>query len=358
MTKNYRGEFFGQIVFLIVGLFMMVKIMLPILSPASLAADLKYSQANFYQQILNKSTASMDTVMNSYEDEDRKDLFSIVFKYVTNIDLSNPKTYITSQIPVLDLIDISSIVAKEDEPIVVMPSDTKPDGDNKPAEEKPKPSTPGNQVNPANTPAPPKKQLNPSKPEVLIFHTHTREGFNPDGKAGKNFSSDLDTTICKVGDELKKELESKYGIAVIHDKTVHDYPIRDKAYEKSGPTVASYVKKYPNLKLIIDLHRDGGVSRPSATAMINGESYARTMFVVGSTNKGFKTSDALAQKMNGIFKNLYPGFSKGITYKKGKYNQQYSGNLVLLEVGSEQTSLEEAVRSVKVISRVVAEAIK
>lgn len=358
MSKLYKEDLFGQFIFMLIGLFILGKILFSIFSPVTIAADLKLSHTNFYQQILNKSTASMDTVMNSYEDEDRKDLFSLVFKYLTNIDLSNPRTYITSQIPVLDLIDVTSLVAKEEGPVVVTPGDVKPDQDNaSPSQEPAKPDSSGNQVNPVNKPEPPKKTLNSSKPEVLIFHTHTTESYNSEGLKGKNFSTDLNITVAKVGEELKKELESKYGVAVIHDMTVHDL-VRDSAYSKSSPTLNSYIKKYPNLKLIIDLHRDGTQSKKAVTAVVNNENYARTMFVVGKTNKNYKTNEALAKKMNDIFNNLYPGFSRGVMYKLGRYNQQYAGKSILLEVGSNYSSLEEALRSAKVIARVVAETVK
>lgn len=360
MSKHYRMEFFGQFIFMLVGLLILSKILISIYNPVSIAADLKHTQGNFYQQILNKSTASMDTVMNSYEDEDRKDLFSIVFKYLTNIDLSNPRTYITSQIPVLDLIDVTSLVANEEGPVVVTPTNTgdtttKPDTDT-PSTEPPKNDPPGSQVTPVDKPEPPKKTLDPSKPQVLIYHTHTTERYGANAN-GKYFDTDLNTTVAEVGEELKKELESKYGISVIHDMTIHD-TVRDSAYSKAAPTLSSYVKRYPNLKLIIDLHRDGTPSKTSVTAVMNNENYARTMFVIGNKNKSYKTNEALARKMNDIFNALYPGFSKGIIYKEGKYNQQYSGKSVLIEVGSNQNSLDEAIKSSKLIARVVAETLK
>lgn len=357
MPKLYREELLGQFVFMLLGLFILGKILISIFNPVSIAADLEHSQANFYQQILNKSTASMDTVMNSYEDEDRKDLFSLVFKYLTNIDLSNPRTYIASQIPVLDLIDITSLVAREDGPVVVTPNEGKLNTETqKPPTEPVKPDKPGNQVNPVNKPEPPKKTLNSAKPEVLIFHTHASERYGANAK-GKYFDSDLNLTVAKVGEELKKELESKYGIAVIHDMTVHD-SVRDAAYGKAAPTLNSYIKKYPGLKLIIDLHRDGTKSKTSVAAVMNNENYARTMFVIGKGNKNLKASETLAKKMNDIFNTLYPGFSRGIMYKDGKFNQQYSNKIVLIEVGSNLSSLEEAIKSSKVIARVVAETIK
>jgi len=62
-----------------------------------------------------------------------------------------------------------------------------------------------------------KKQLDKSKPEILIYHSHTTENYN----AAEPESSNENTNVVGVGDVLSKELEENYGIAVLHDKTDH-----------------------------------------------------------------------------------------------------------------------------------------
>jgi stage II sporulation protein P len=367
MYKHYKDEVLAKVVVFSIGVFMMIKLFVPIINPASVAADLKSNQIGLFQQIINKSNASIETTMNSFEDEDRKELFPIVFKYLTNIDLSNPKSYIASQIPILGLIDITSISHDEDMPgpVVVVPTpedDESPNqaGDNKNnsqqqnngQEDKP------SQVTPNEKNIPPMK-LEPSKPLILIYHTHTTENYNPNNIDNKNFSLNFSEGVTRVGEEVKKELENKYGIATIHDMTVHDVPKREGAYGKSRPTVEKYLKKYPSLKIIIDLHRDGDLSKDRGTAIINNETYARVMFVVGTGHKNYKSNSKLSEKLNDTFEKQYPKFSRGVIYKdKAKYNQDLSPKIVLIEVGSNNNSLQEAINTAKIIAKVLAQNVK
>jgi stage II sporulation protein P len=111
--------------------------------------------------------------------------------------------------------------------------------------------------------------------------------------------------------------------------------------------------------LIIDLHRDGGPKANAVTAVINNEKYARPMFVIGQKNPNKAANIALAQKLNNTFEKYYKGFVRGITYKaNGKYHQDLSPNCVLLEVGSENSSIQEAINSTKIIAKVISENVK
>jgi stage II sporulation protein P len=209
-----------------------------------------------------------------------------------------------------------------------------------------------------NTPA---KQPNASKPLVLIYHTHTTEGFNPDRLKGSehNFSNDLNFSVSKVGEELEKELENKYGIAVVHDTTIYDIPNRDHGYSKSRQPVQKLIQKYPSLKLVIDLHRDSATDKnyDRFTAVINNQRYARVMFVIG-THKNNSKNKKTVSELEGIFNKFYPGFLRTTTYSKNQYNQDLSPGSVLMEVGSNYNSLEEAIRTSKLIAKVISEDLK
>ena len=58
-----------------------------------------------------------------------------------------------------------------------------------------------------------------------------------------------------VGDALEQALKDA-GIGVIHDRTQHDYPSYNGAYERSAETIKSYLEKYPTIKVALDVHRD------------------------------------------------------------------------------------------------------
>jgi stage II sporulation protein P len=352
-----------QVLIYIVGIFILINILLPIINPVSIATNANVGQTAFYEKILNSSFPSIKVMQESNDDENRSGTFSIIFKYLTNIDISNPKSYIASQIPMLRFIDMASIDTNDSGPYIeVIPKDNETLPDNKIENS----TTPDNQEptktpvqTPDSTNQEPPLKVDPTKPVVLIYHSHTRENYNPLNVKEQNYSYNFNIGVSKVGDELKRELESKYGITVIHDTTAYDVPTLNGGYTRSRKTVESNLKKYPSLKLIIDLHRDSA-GRSAATAKINNVYYSRVMFVIASGNKKKAASIAIANKINNKFKELYPSFSRGLFYssKYAVYNQDLSPNLVLIEIGGPENSLDESIRSSKLVARVISEVLK
>ncbi|MEG0372234.1 MAG: stage II sporulation protein P, partial [Clostridium sp.] len=330
LSRNNRSVKSKVIVFL-VGILLMVKIFLPLLS-----MGLTENSKHIFIQILGKSNGSIEehVFKTTQEDEENIDLTSYVIKNLTGLDLSTPTNLLSSQIPLLGLIDISKLDEINKEPVVVEKTEVLNKKDNK-----------------IKTPA---KEIDHSRPEILIYHTHTTEGYNPEKIKGKNFTTDLTKTVANLGDKLEKQLEEKYGIATIHDKTIHDIPKREGAYSKSRPTVQKHLKEN-KYKLIIDLHRDGGVPASKATVTINGQRVARPMFVFGSKNKNIEKSEKMAHRLNDEIEKLVPKFSRGFLYHKNSvFNQDLSSNIVLLEVGSNENTLEEAQRTIDIIANAVA----
>lgn len=198
-----------------------------------------------------------------------------------------------------------------------------------------------------------KKELS-SKPEVLIYHTHTCESYKPNGIN----TIDKTQNVCAVGEELKKELQEKYGISVIHDMTVHDAAAYAQSYDRSEVTLNKYMKEYGNFKLIIDLHRDSVENKKAVTARINDEDVAKFMFVMAKKNPHFDKNMKIVNNMIKVSNKLYPGFSKGIfyyNYGRKFFNQAVSDNAVLIEVGSHINTVDEAKASSKYLARIIAE---
>jgi stage II sporulation protein P len=212
-----------------------------------------------------------------------------------------------------------------------------------------------------------KKTLNPSKPEVLIYHTHTTESYRPaenaeDGSYPINVTDET-KNIVAVGDAIANDLEKNYGISVIHDKTVHSMMFT-QAYARSGKTVDTYLDKYKDFKLIIDLHRDSIEDKAAMTVSMNDNKLAKFLFVIGPGNPNKEKNITVSKKLVGITQGLFPGLIRSGTgedfglfyHKKGnKFNQQKSGNLVLVEVGSITNTLDEAKTTGLYLSRVIAE---
>lgn len=372
-----REEFIKLILF-IVGIFIIIKLFIPIIKPVSEVADKNYMRNNFYQEVIGKALPPFKIITDEFEDEDKQDLFPLILKYLTNIDLCNPKSYIASQIPGLSLIDISSIMTKEDEPIIITTNEKGTVSDKETINEGTKVASsktkdnekavnvvPNNKVVNSSVNEKP-KNVDPSKPIVFIFHTHTTEAYNPNGEERKNYvdyneinKGNYGGSICMVGEQLKSELENKYGISCIHDTTVHDFPRLEGGYAKARPTIQKYLKQYPSIKLVIDLHRDGDVPKNRATAIINNESYARVLFILGKRNPNLKINLSVAQKYHAALQDMYPGFSRGIQYNDvSVFNQDLFGKMILLEVGSNLNTMSEALNTVKIIAKMIAADLK
>lgn len=199
-----------------------------------------------------------------------------------------------------------------------------------------------------------KKTLNVSKPDILIYHSHTTESYYPYG------SDNMDPTknVCAVGDVISKELENNYGIAAIHDITIHNAAAYTKSYERSGETVDKYLSKYGDFKMIIDIHRDSALDKKSATMMINGENTAKFMFVMARKNPHYDKNIALVNSIMNVANKDFPGMCNGIyyyDYGTNFFNQAKSDNAFLLEIGSDVNTMDEAKATGKYIARILAQ---
>lgn len=207
-------------------------------------------------------------------------------------------------------------------------------------------------------------------PEVLIVHTHTTESFTDSGKtkysaSDTDRSTDSNKNMIAIGMVIKELLESE-GIGVIHDTAVHDYPSYSGAYTRSMATVKNNLKKYPSIKVVLDIHRDGIVrddgTKVKVVADIEGEKAAQCMFVVGSnatlTHDNWKDNMRLACKLQKYANENYPGLMRPIILRKERFNQQASNGAIIIEVGSNGNTLEEAKAGAKYMAKTICGTLK
>ncbi|MBQ3432482.1 MAG: stage II sporulation protein P [Clostridia bacterium] len=203
-----------------------------------------------------------------------------------------------------------------------------------------------------------------SKPTILIYHTHTHECFvsldNGKYMQGETTqSADPSQNIVRVGDAIVEQLE-KAGFGVLHDTEIHDDDYNN-AYAHSGKTIDKYLKKYPSIEVTIDIHRDSiGVegdakARTAVVEEINGKKAAQIMIITGC-EENFITDfphwyDNLhfALGLQKQFSDDYPGLARPLYFADRKYDMYKTRNSVLIEVGSDGNTLEQAVYSGKMI---------
>lgn len=215
--------------------------------------------------------------------------------------------------------------------------------------------------------------LNPNnidinKNDVMIFHTHTCESYTPTEnytyeESGTFRTTDLNFSVSRVGDALSDQLLS-YGFNVTHDKTYHDYPAYSGSYGRSQATVENLLVSHPGTDIIIDLHRDAITDTSYAPSVIIGdETVAQLMFVIGTDGGGLEHPNwqqnlKFAVKVQEKANQLYPGLFRPILLRNSRYNQQLGKAACIIEVGATGNTLEQAMGSMKYLSKILDEVLK
>lgn len=215
-------------------------------------------------------------------------------------------------------------------------------------------------------------ELNSDKPQVLIYHTHTTESFEPYSRNyyDKSFScktTDAKKNMISVGNAICKQLE-KNGIKTVHSTTIHDYPDYNSAYDLSYNTVSKILKKYPSIKVVLDIHRDAiekeNGLRLSPITEVNGKRAAQLMIIscadyadgsMGMPN--YMDNLTFACSLQSQIETDYPGLDRPVLFDYRNYNQSLSTGALLIEVGSHGNSIDEAVYTGELLGKSLSNAL-
>lgn len=202
-----------------------------------------------------------------------------------------------------------------------------------------------------------------SSPQVYIYNTHQTESYSMKTLEPYNI-----TPSVMMASYLMKEHFQKEGIETIVEETnISDY-MKEQGYQYAESYVASrtfvesILKKYPDLKLIIDLHRDA-IPHDSSTITIGEKNYAKVLFIVGMNNPNYQANLSLAQSLSDLINQSYPKLSRGIMSKSGSnvnglYNQDLNGNMILLELGANENTIDEVQNTVEAIVPIISAYLK
>ncbi len=207
-------------------------------------------------------------------------------------------------------------------------------------------------------------ELTGSEPTVLILHSHGSESYTKTENYTE--SSDYRTlntayNMISVGDRLAQLLEAG-GIHVLHDRTIHDYPSYTDAYDQSRTSVKDYLKQYPSIRLVLDLHRDAvvdgnGKQLPFCVTTEYGKA-AQMMFVVGTDAGGlphpnWEENMALALKLHVQLQQDCPDICRPISFRRSRFNQDLSAGALLIEMGAAGNNRHEALLSAEFLAQAI-----
>jgi len=193
--------------------------------------------------------------------------------------------------------------------------------------------------------------------QVLVYHTHSCESYMTEdtGEYYDDFyprSTDGDQGVMAVGEKLVEVLK-EHGIGAIHDTTLHDYPSYEGSYARSWETIEGYREKYPDIKVTIDLHRDSMTAQDGTkykpTFTHDGYKAAQIMIMSGYDTSGYfdfwDENLNFALKLQKKCEDMYPDMTRPLNFGEYTYNMNFNNGSLLIEVGTDANTVEEACRS-------------
>lgn len=199
-------------------------------------------------------------------------------------------------------------------------------------------------------------ELTGEAPQILILHSHGSEAYTPAADDGIVWSGECRTTdtrynVVRMGDAMA-EVFGQAGISVLHDRTLYDYPEYAGSYDRSLAAIDRYLKEYPSIRFVLDVHRDAietsSGSQVKVISEIDGQGTASQLtLVVGSDGGGLSHPDwmenlRLAVAIQEQALTDYPTLMRPLLLRNSRYNQHATTGSLLVEVGTAGNAPEEA----------------
>ena len=193
-------------------------------------------------------------------------------------------------------------------------------------------------------------------PQILIYHTHSQEMF------ADSDPKDVNTSVIGVGEHLAQILRDQYGYHVLHDIQTYDImpdgsEDRSKAYNQARDGVEQILAENPTIEVIIDLHRDGVSEDTHLVTEIDGKPTAQIMYFNGLSytnesgpltylpNENMSANLAFSFRLEYVAASYNPMLTRCVYLKGYRYNLDLRPKSVLLEVGAQTNTVEEAMNA-------------
>ncbi|MBR4671836.1 MAG: stage II sporulation protein P [Bacilli bacterium] len=200
-----------------------------------------------------------------------------------------------------------------------------------------------------------------TKPTVYIYNTHENEKYSTTKELNIRYS------VKDASNYLKDKLKTYNINSIVEKGSITDILNTNNwnyasSYKVSRMYLEKAKKDHQELTYFIDIHRDS-VNKNISTIKIGNKTYARTMFLLGLENNNYKANQKVMEKLETWLNVNYKGLSRGIYEKKGRgvngvYNQNFSPNCILIEVGGEENTYEEVTNTMDVIAEMLYEYMK
>lgn len=206
--------------------------------------------------------------------------------------------------------------------------------------------------------------------QVIIYHTHGSESYNLDGLSyyGDDLyevhTSDLSKNVVHIGQIITEKLR-EIGVGVVHDTTMYDIDGYNDAYDRSCEAVGKLLEIYPNVKLVLDIHRDTVVtsngSKYRPVVEFDNKKAAQMMILVGTGKKSapnnhWSVNLSVAIELQKAAESVCGNVMRPILLRNSGYNQHLSVGSLLVEIGTCGNSLEEAELAAEILGDAISNA--
>ncbi len=190
---------------------------------------------------------------------------------------------------------------------------------------------------------------------VLIIHTHTTESYTPSELYPFTHSDtyrtqDKNYNMIRIGDKIEEVL-TENGIKVYHCEKTNDYPSYNQSYNQSLLEAEKIIKEHSEIKVVLDVHRDAIETTDGEeikyVSNIDSSQAASLMLVVGSnlsglTHDNWQDNMSFALNLQNHLNSIYPNLMRPLNFRKQRFNQHLAPGAIILEVGTNRNTLEEA----------------
>lgn len=198
-----------------------------------------------------------------------------------------------------------------------------------------------------------------NKDIVYVYNT-----FQTDKYKSNYFNSYSVSSYVTQASFMLKEYLSSFNIgSIVEDESVvkvlkEQNIMYSNTYAASRILMEEASKNYPDLEMFFDL-QVSDYEREATTVEIDGENYAKILFVVGTDNGTYLENQEFATELNGILESINPALSRGVSLRggvgyQGIYNQDFSSKVLLIQVGGINNTIDEVNRSMKILAEVIA----
>lgn len=182
-------------------------------------------------------------------------------------------------------------------------------------------------------------------PVLYVYHTHSFETY-----AGGE-------SIIEIGKLLADYISETYGVKVIHDTAKYGEQAASRAYADSLKGLEAALKSNPEITHFLDIHRDAGLDK--RIVKMDGKELAPVNLIVGKGTQlpadekpNYAQNHAFALAVQEELAAKSPDLA-ALIEKDGRYNQHLPGICMLVDIGLNTNSLEEAARVIPYLAEAI-----